>query len=181
MATRVRPKPPESQYQRGTPRPASLAGQPVSPKLRREVLDRDGYECQRCGRSVRLLLRYSLHHRRPRAAGGSKHANFAANLITLCGSATSGGGCHAWVETEARTVAMAQGFLVRQGHDPRSFAVLRFAVTDHPSWQVLTDDGWQPATAPAVVDTWSAASLEHYEATGEYLSAAVVAALAVGR
>jgi hypothetical protein len=51
----------------------------IPPKLRRQVLARDGHRCQAPGcRSTRFL---EVHHREPRRRGGR---NSAANLITLC-------------------------------------------------------------------------------------------------
>ena len=182
MASQVRAKPPEQWYRepgQPAPRPAKPTPLAVPRSMARAVLDRDEHLCQRCGRSVRSVLHFSLQHRRPRGAGGSRHANFLANLITVCGSATSPGGCHLAIEETDRPAATAQGFLVPQGHDPAMCAVLRWAATDHPVWSLLTDEGWSPAPAPAVVDTWSAASLEHFAATGRHLTAAQVAALAV--
>lgn len=182
MAGQVRPKPHDQWYRPpGAPR-VPVAGRPgslVIPRpLRAEVLARDEHCCQRCGCSVRTqVLEYSLQHRRARGSGGSRHANFPANLITLCGSATTR--CHGFVENAGRGVAMAQGFVVAQSADPAACAVLRFAATDRAVWSLLTDDGWSLADAPAVVDTWSAASLAHHAETGQHLTAAEVAALAV--
>lgn len=111
-------------------------------KLRALVRARDGGRCQRCGRFIGDGAR-SLHHRRPRGMGGSKHANTAANLILLCGTGTSAGGCHSIVEKH-RTRALVQGFLVRQGHDPATRPVLRYLRT----WEIPTADGWIPADPP---------------------------------
>ena len=49
--------------------------------LRREVLDRDGWRCTRCGARGRL----DVHHKVPLAAGGT---NELRNLTALCR------GCH---------------------------------------------------------------------------------------
>lgn len=50
-------------------------------RVRREVLERDGYRCTRCGRAGRL----EVDHIRPVYAGGSDDLD---NLRTLCR------GCH---------------------------------------------------------------------------------------
>lgn len=72
--------------------------QGVTQATRNAVLARDEETCQRCGCRIDRND-YSLQHRRPRGAGGSKlpHINEAPNLLTLCGSATTG--CHGWVES----------------------------------------------------------------------------------
>lgn len=97
----------------------------VSPKVRQVVAERDLWTCVRCGRYVGPFGTYSLHHRRPRGAGGSRRAdtNLPANLVTLCGHATSSDGCHYWAEKN-RDDARSVGLLVRQGARPASVPVL---------------------------------------------------------
>ena len=74
---------------------------------------RDQGCCVRCG--VALVgargLSWSVHHRRPRGAGGSKlkWVNQPANLILLDGTGVDG--CHGWVERN-RVMARASGWLV---------------------------------------------------------------------
>jgi 5-methylcytosine-specific restriction endonuclease McrA len=46
-------------------------------KLRREILERDGWRCQKCGSSKNL----EVHHMRHRSALGD---DAQPNLITLC-------------------------------------------------------------------------------------------------
>lgn len=46
-------------------------------RLRREVLERDGWRCQSCGSRVTL----EIHHAKRRSAGGNDNSD---NLITLC-------------------------------------------------------------------------------------------------
>lgn len=48
------------------------------------------------------------------------------NLVTVCGSATSQGGCHDWMENEARHRAKLLGWLVPNGKAPENWPVLRF-------------------------------------------------------
>lgn len=72
--------------------------------------------CERCGRRLDFGergLAWSVHHRRPRGMGGSKldWVNKPANLVVLCGHATTPGGCHAWVEAN-RVEALKDGWLV---------------------------------------------------------------------
>lgn len=63
------------------------------------------------------LLPHSMHHRRPREMGGSKRVdtNTAANIMSLCGTGTTG--CHGWVERH-REAAKQRGLLVPQRMDP---------------------------------------------------------------
>lgn len=78
------------------------------------IIERDQGRCVRCGAHVVHLERgfaWSIHHRRPRGAGGTtlRWVSLAANGVTLCGSGTTG--CHGWVERE-RTKAFDLGLLV---------------------------------------------------------------------
>lgn len=72
------------------------------------VRERARERCEACGHSG-----MDIHHRRPRALGGSSDAatNLPANLVLLCRL------CHSWFESH-RTVALDLGWLVLQGHDP---------------------------------------------------------------
>lgn len=79
------------------------------------VWDRDGGCCACCGRTLSAGWRgldWSVQHRVPRGRGGT---NNPANLILLCGSATTG--CHGDAESQ-RTVAYRRGYLVETGADP---------------------------------------------------------------
>lgn len=87
-----------------------------SPEIRAVVLARDGYACVRCGAGVTEKPR-SIHHRLRRSQGG---LNTPDNLITLCGSGTTG--CHGWVHANVADSQDA-GWLVRSGHDPALIAV----------------------------------------------------------
>jgi hypothetical protein len=77
------------------------------------VWSRDQGCCVRCGAALvgARGLSWSVHHRRPRGAGGSKvpWVDKPANLILLCGSGTTG--CHGWCESH-RVFARASGWLV---------------------------------------------------------------------
>ncbi len=81
------------------------------------VRTRDGHYCARCGRSV-LDYPSSIHHRLPRRMGGTRdpRSNDLRNLVRLCGSATSEGGCHGDVESN-RAKAIDDGWLIRSYDD----------------------------------------------------------------
>lgn len=69
-------------------KPGSNAG---LDELKKQARQRDGDTCVKCG--VVVTGRPSnVHHRRNRGSGGSRKANVISNLITLCGTPTSG--CH---------------------------------------------------------------------------------------
>ena len=86
-----------------------------------KVLDavqlRSNGACEICG----LALIEQLHHRRPRAMGGSKapDTNTASNCLGVCRA------CHSMVESR-RGVAFERGWLVRQGQDPAAVPVMRW-------------------------------------------------------
>lgn len=73
-----------------------------------------------------------LHHRRPRAIGGTRRpdANTASNALGLCDA------CHRWVESN-RAEAMDKGFLVSQWASPGEVVVSYRSL----SRIRLTDDG----------------------------------------
>lgn len=107
------------------------------------VVDRAGWCCELCGRRLGhhdtgFVAPYSIHHRQPRSLGGSSRPerNAAYNLLLLCGSATSLGGCHQLVESR-RAHAEEQGWLVRHGLDPAEVPVY---VTGYGA-VLLTGDG----------------------------------------
>ncbi|GAA1909268.1 hypothetical protein GCM10009737_08110 [Nocardioides lentus] len=109
------------------------------------VLDRAAGCCELCGRRLHdgdaWTGPHSFHHRRPRRMGGSRAAatNSPANLLLLCGSATSPDGCHLHVEQQ-RAMALNQGWLLHDGHDPTEVDVLlAYTPPGHRTW--LTDDG----------------------------------------
>ena len=78
-----------------------------TPQVRQEVYGRDRGACVRCASADGP---FQVHHRRPRAAGGTRRldANSPANLVLLCEP------CHRHVESH-RTEALAAGLLLPQG------------------------------------------------------------------
>lgn len=110
----------------------------VTPRTRQIVLERDGHCCVVCGRYIGPLDDYSLQHRRARGMGGSKRpdTNLPANLVTLCGHATSPDGCHARVESH-RDQARAHGLTLTQSQDPT-----QIPVHTHRGWLLLDNEGF---------------------------------------
>lgn len=107
-----------------------------TPEQRLEVFMRAGQRCERCGEII--VLAHSIHHRLPRGRGGK---NELSNLVLLCGSATSPGGCHGEVESY-REKAYDDGWLVRSEMDPATVPVI------HATFgRVLLDNdgGWSEA------------------------------------
>jgi 5-methylcytosine-specific restriction protein A len=66
-----------------------------SPAVRKLIRDREGMLCGACGVCV-TDRPFSIQHRQARGMGGTADpaANLPSNLVLLCGSATSPGGCH---------------------------------------------------------------------------------------
>lgn len=85
------------------------------PEVHAAIDERSGGWCEVCGAN-RVE---EHHHRRPRAAGGTRRAdtNTAANGLGLCRS------CHRLIESH-RTIAVMLGWLVPQHADPESMPVL---------------------------------------------------------
>lgn len=98
------------------------------PKAVRQLLfDRSGGFCEICG----MAAPADAHHRRPRAAGGTKRAdtNQPSNGLVLCRE------CHSLVESR-RERALDRGWLVRQEHDPAETPVVY-----QGDWALLLADG----------------------------------------
>lgn len=94
------------------------------------IIEREEGCCFRCGGYVLHGTRgwdYSLQHRRARGMGGSRRpdTNSVQNGILLCGSATSPGGCHAYVEAHP-SEAEDKGWRVPQSGDPLLAAVVHW-------------------------------------------------------
>ncbi len=61
----------------------------ISPKLRFEILERDGFRCQLCGTTAQHRSRLEIDHKIPKKLGGSDEPE---NLWTLCFSCNRGKG-----------------------------------------------------------------------------------------
>lgn len=104
------------------------------------LFDRDRGCCARCGDPIsgERGRDWSVQHRRARGAGGTVRpdTNEPQNLILLCGSATSPGGCHLAVES-SKKAARPHGWAIWLNEDPAEVPV-NHAVH---GWVLLTDDG----------------------------------------
>lgn len=116
-------------YVRARPR---YTGPDLGTRLR--VVERDGYRCVRCGASV-IRAVYSVQHRKSRGAGGTSDPaiNLSCNLITLCGSGTTG--CHGHVEANPVEAAL-NGWRVERWDNPLNRPVL----VEHESRWVYLDN-----------------------------------------
>lgn len=108
---------------------AALSGKPARPKdtgpgrpTRDLVMERDGYSCAWCGSQL-LTGPRSLQHRQARGMGGRVDANRPSNLLLLCGTATTPGGCHAWAESRCEEARVA-GLWVPSWEDSAGVPVL---------------------------------------------------------
>jgi hypothetical protein len=108
------------------------------------VKQRDDWTCACCGNPI-VGSNFSLQHRLARGGGGTSDPaiNSPANLILLCGSATTG--CHGLAES--RDAAMHRlGFWLKHGQEP---AKVRVAHAVH-GWVRLLDNGdFEPAVGDA--------------------------------
>lgn len=102
-------------------------------------LARAGGRCEICTGVLgpRRGVDFSLHHRCPRKMGGTKDpaVNSPTAVLVPCGSGTTG--CHGRIESR-RAEALANGWLVPQGGDPATVAVL----IHRDRWVYLTDVGY---------------------------------------
>lgn len=104
------------------------------------VLERDQNTCQRCGVNVLYKLA-SVQHRIARGRGGSASERVwtPANLVLMCGSATTPGSCHDFVEHQGREQGKADGWVLPMNNpsiDPATEPLLTFR-----GWVLLDDLG----------------------------------------
>lgn len=131
----------------------------VSVHTRRIVLERDQWSCVSCGRYLNLYD-YSLHHRIPRGMGGTKAAwiDQPANLISLCGSGTTG--CHGWVEHGDRGQAVEWGYIIRRGVAAQALPEAVKVLTYPRGW-LLYDNAGGVAEWP--MPNWSSEQQREWE------------------
>jgi hypothetical protein len=90
-------------------------------RTRELVLERDGYACVCCGRSI-IGQQYSIQHRKRRSQGGT---NSPSNLITLLGTGITR--CHGRIDSRIDPHDEAKGYTVRGGFDPAQIPVKLFS------------------------------------------------------
>lgn len=140
----LRKKPLRARQVAATKRPRDTG---PSRSQRAIVLGRSGGHCEICWVLLldegRWLGPHSVHHRRPRRAGGDPRpsTNDPSNLLLLCGTATTG--CHQRVEAD-RVTALANGWLLHATEEPAAAPAL---IGPSRTWVRLTDDGDYEAVA----------------------------------
>lgn len=114
------------------------------------VDQRDDHRCRRCGRTwLDDFCDFSRHHRIPHGAGGSALVDRASNVVTLCGSGTTG--CHGHVE-ENREESEILGYLLPKLNPDIDTELEEIFVHEY-GWVVLGDDG--SITACAAPRRWT--------------------------
>lgn len=115
---------------RKSPMPRTRTRAPRRPRytgpsagVKDDLLTRSGGRCEVGG--CPLGVGYSRHHRLPRRMGGSKRAdiNELANLLLICGAATSPDGCHHRIESN-REWAYLNGYLLPADANPDQVPVV---------------------------------------------------------
>lgn len=130
-------------------RPVRDTGPSVA--VRRLVRERWGTRCAACGISV-IGRPWSIQHRSARGMGGTSDpaVNRPSNLVLLCGSATSPGGCHLLCEQRDPDMH-GRGFWLWSWEDPRAIPVM--VESEHRSGVTAwLDDlgGWSAAPPEGV-------------------------------
>lgn len=121
-----------------------------STKTVRLIRDRDNWACVHCGCDAIYAAKFrglTTQHRKARGMGGTTDPaiNSPSNLITLCGSGTTG--CHGWVEDNP-TQAHQLGLAVWSHEDP-----LQVPVHTRQGWRLLDNDGLAVPTGPPASTT----------------------------
>lgn len=106
------------------------------------VLERDGHACVRCGTLLTGTrgLDWALHHRRPKAMGGSflRDTNMPQNLISVCGPDNTHG-CHGFIHSRPSESGPAGWLLSNTRSEEPLYLPL---LVEHSSrWVYLTEDG----------------------------------------
>jgi hypothetical protein len=111
-----------------------------SQAVRRLVLRRDSFACAGCGKSV-AGIDYSIQHRIARGMGGTSRAeaNSPANLVLLCGSATTPDSCH--LACEDRKTAMRRRGLWLKSTEVPALVPVEYATPGGPVRYFLLPDG----------------------------------------
>lgn len=136
---------PRTSSREARPKPArrSRGRAPMPTWLADFVLERAGYRCDRCARHIDEIG-FSRQHRRAHGMGGRAGAQLhtPGNVVVLCGSATTPGGCHNLAENVARAQCEQEGWVIRgELIVPEQHPALRHGVR----WEIPTATGWLPA------------------------------------
>lgn len=118
----------------------------VEEAARRLVRQRDGHQCQMCGRSI-VDFPSSIHHRINRGVGGSAKLERASLLIRICGTGTTY--CHGFVTEHARKGDSCMGWVLPKLNadiNPELEPILLF-----DGWHYLIDDGSRTPCTPSEV------------------------------
>jgi hypothetical protein len=143
----------------GTTKSRKASASTIIPKVVKDAIsDRDQRygqpQCQRCGRLIGSGP-FSRHHRDPRGMGGSKADPHAmANLVLLCGTATTPGYCHEAVESN-RKQALIDGWLVPMDISPENWPVRRFG---RKEYEMPGGTEWTPAEQHPLQAAWELAA-----------------------
>ena len=86
--------------------------------------------------------------------GSTADPHALANIVLLCGSATSRGGCHFSVESN-RKQAFIDGWLVPMDINPEDWPVRRFG---HEEYQMPGETDWTPAEQHPLQAEWELAA-----------------------
>jgi hypothetical protein len=113
-----------------------------SPKVRKLVLERDGYACVCCGQSI-TGQRYSLGHRLRASQGGRA---VPSNLITLLG--LGGEAHHGRIDSRLDPADEAHGYTVWSWQDPKQIPVMVFTSEGSGFTAWLWDDGQYHTEGP---------------------------------
>jgi hypothetical protein len=97
--------------------------------VRSAVLLRDGGQCVACGlmvvvedgNTLRPVQQYSIQHRVARGMGGRSVLNEPPNLLTMCGTGTTG--CHGRAESDPEW-ARHHGYRVDSWDNPQTVPVI---------------------------------------------------------
>lgn len=114
-----------------------------TPAVRKAVLERDGFACVCCGKSI-MGQRYSLGHR-VRAAQGGKAV--PENLVTLLG--WGGEACHGRIDLYRDPDDGVKGYRLPSTADPAAVPVLIVSAEADAFWAWLTPDGRYATEPPA--------------------------------
>jgi hypothetical protein len=115
---------------------------PIPASVRKLVLERDGYACVCCGRSI-IGQRYSLGHRLRASQGGLATPS---NLLTFLG--WGGELCHGRIDSRRDPADEAKGYTVRSFEDPAMVPVLIMSPYGSGAMVWLTADGRYSTESP---------------------------------